>query len=259
VRHTGKFVAYYRVSTKRQGESGLGLAAQQTAVQNFLNGGDWELVKEFTETESGKDHKNRPELQKALHLCRITGATLVIAKLDRLSRDVEFLAGMQKSAVKFVCADQPNVNEMVIHILAAVAQDERKRISDRIKAALGEIKSGRRAMKSRPSTRANGWVKTKLGPPPEAKAALLARPGSANGIAAKKAKADAFALDMAPVIEDLHSQRITSQKAIAAELNRRGIKTRQGRAAGWRQPVVGKLLRRIVELQGRMSSASRPS
>jgi DNA invertase Pin-like site-specific DNA recombinase len=133
-RHHGKFVSYLRVSTKRQGESGLGLEAQRKAV-------NWQLVKELVEVESGKHDHNRPALHKALEACKVYGATLVIAKLDRLSRDAHFLLGLQKAGVKFVAADMPEANEMVVGIMALVAQAERRMISERTKAALQAAKA----------------------------------------------------------------------------------------------------------------------
>jgi DNA invertase Pin-like site-specific DNA recombinase len=140
-RHHGKFVSYLRVSTKRQGESGLGLEAQRKAVSDFLNGGNWQLVEELVEVESGKHDHNRPALHKALEACKVYGATLVIAKLDRLSRDAHFLLGLQKAGVKFVAADMPEANEMVVGIMALVAQAERRMISERTKAALQAAKA----------------------------------------------------------------------------------------------------------------------
>src|SRR6516164_1733158 len=131
----GKFVAYYRVSTQKQGRSGLGLEAQRHAVAEFLNGGDWKIVGEFTEVESGK-RSDRPELARALAMCRLHGARLVIAKLDRLSRNAHFLFGLQEAGVDFVAADMPNANQLTVGIMAVVAQDEAKRISERTKAAL---------------------------------------------------------------------------------------------------------------------------
>src|SRR6266851_5593067 len=136
---TGKFISYLRVSTAKQGRSGLGLEAQREAVSRFLNGGQWELVQEFVEVESGK-HGDRPELTKALAVARLHRATLVIAKLDRLSRDAHFLLGLQKAGVAFVAADMPEANEMVVGLMAVVAQAERKMISQRTKAALAEAK-----------------------------------------------------------------------------------------------------------------------
>src|SRR5580693_783048 len=141
VQHHGKFVSYLRVSTKRQGESGLGLEAQRAAVEAFLNGGRWKLVEELVEVESGKHDHNRPALHKALEACKVYGATLVIAKLDRLSRDAHFLLGLQKAGVKFVAADMPEANEMVVGIMALVAQAERRTISARTKAALAAAKA----------------------------------------------------------------------------------------------------------------------
>lgn len=137
---TGKHVAYFRVSTARQGRSGLGLDAQRKAVGDYLNGGLWELVGEFVEIESGKLDA-RPQLEQALSLCELTGATLVVAKLDRLSRNVAFLATLQDSGVRFVAADMPEANELTIHIMAAVAQAERKAISRRTKEALAAAKA----------------------------------------------------------------------------------------------------------------------
>lgn len=136
----GTFVAYYRVSTARQGRSGLGLDAQRRAVTAFLNGGSWELLAEFVEVESGKAD-DRPQLEQALATCELSGATLVVAKLDRLSRNLAFLAKLQESGARFVAADMPEANELTIHIMAAVAQAERKAISTRTKEALAAAKA----------------------------------------------------------------------------------------------------------------------
>lgn len=136
----GNFVAYYRVSTARQGRSGLGLEAQRKAVTDFLNGGSWELMAEFVEVESGKNN-DRPQLEHALATCELSGATLVVAKLDRLSRNLAFLAKLQDSGARFVAADMPEANELTIHIMAAVAQAERKAISTRTREALAAAKA----------------------------------------------------------------------------------------------------------------------
>src|ERR671927_1374969 len=136
----GRYVSYLRVSTDRQGRSGLGLEAQRKAVEDFLNGGRWDLIAEFVEVESGK-RDDRPKLADALALCRLHNATLVIAKLDRLSRDAHFLLGLQKAGVRFVAADMPEANELVVGIMAVVAQAERKMISARTKAALAAAKA----------------------------------------------------------------------------------------------------------------------
>src|SRR5829696_8139354 len=108
----GRFVSYLRVSTDRQGKSGLGLEAQRKAVEDFLNGGRWELVEEFVEVESGK-RDDRPKLAEAMARCRLHNATLVIAKLDRLSRDAHFLLGLQKAGVKVIAVDMPEADNFI--------------------------------------------------------------------------------------------------------------------------------------------------
>lgn len=204
----GRFISYLRVSTAKQGVSGLGLEAQRAAVTEYLNGGRWNLVTEVVEIESGK-RNDRPKLNEALRLCRLHNATLVIAKLDRLSRDAAFLLNLQTGNVRFVAADMPEANEMVVGIMAVVAQAERKMISTRTKAALQAAK-------------ARG---VKLGgdrgvtPPPGA---------SARGGAATKAKADSRAWDLAPVIEEVRAAGAVSLRDIAAGLNARGIPTARG-------------------------------
>jgi len=136
---SGKHVAYYRVSPARQGRSGLGLEAQKRAVAEYLDGGDWKIVGEFTEVESGK-RADRPQLAKALAVCRLHGARLVIAKLDRLSRNAHFLLGLKESGVDFVAADMPNANRLTVGIMAMVGENETLRISERTKAALAAAK-----------------------------------------------------------------------------------------------------------------------
>jgi len=220
----GKFVAYYRVSTERQGRSGLGLDAQRKAVSDHLNGGPWELVQEFTEVESGK-HADRPELIQALHLCQITGARLLIAKLDRLSRDAHFLLGLQKAGVAFVAADMPEANSMTVGVMALVAQHEREAISHRTKAALAAAK-------------ARG---VKLGNPNGA--AHLHGLGNDAAVDAIKAKAQAHAETLRPTIDGLRGQGITALRPMADMLNDRGILTpRNGR---WHPASVARLLDRL--------------
>jgi DNA invertase Pin-like site-specific DNA recombinase len=167
--HRGKFIAYFRVSTDRQGQSGLGLEAQREAVLSYLNGGSWTMAAEFTEVESGK-HADRPQLAAALAACKKHKAKLVIAKLDRLSRNLAFIAALMDSGVEFVAADNPHANKLTIHILAAVAQHEREAIAQRTREALAAAK-------------ARG---VKLGNPRLAEA-------RAGVIAARIAAADAFA------------------------------------------------------------------
>jgi len=134
-----EYISYYRVSTRKQEKSGLGLDAQKTAVRNFLKSDDI-LLGEYQEAESGKDN-HRPELQKAIEQCKATGATLLIAKLDRLSRNAAFILTLRDSKIQFVCADMPTANNVTIGIMAILAQDERERISQRTKVALAELKA----------------------------------------------------------------------------------------------------------------------
>src|ERR1700720_109172 len=136
----GKFIAYYRVSTDRQGVNGNGMAAQRKAVNDYLNGGQWKLLGEFTEVESGK-RSGGPELEKALMACRKDKAKLVIAKLDRLSRNVHFISGLMERKADFVACDMPSANAFMINVYAAVAQEERRMISDRTKAGLAAAKA----------------------------------------------------------------------------------------------------------------------
>src|SRR5580693_5775921 len=174
--HYGKFVAYFRVSTDRQGKSGLGLDAQREAVMNYLNGGRWSLVDEFTEVESGK-RADRPELAKALAACRKQRARLVIAKLDRLSRNLAFIATLMESGVEFVAVDNPHANKLTIHILAAVAQHEREMIAQRTRDTLQAAKM---------------------------RGVILGNPKLADvrnrAVASLKAEADRFAKNVAPII-----------------------------------------------------------
>ena len=135
-----KFVAYYRVSTAKQGKSGLGLEAQQAATATYLGRVGGDLVKSFSEVESGSNN-NRVELHKALRECRLTGATLLIAKLDRLSRDRRFLMDLQESSINFVCCDMPEANNLTVGLLACLADYERELISERTKAALQAAKA----------------------------------------------------------------------------------------------------------------------
>lgn len=199
-----KYIAYYRVSTQRQGRSGLGLEAQQKSVRDYTNGGGASLVAEYTEVESGKLN-SRPELNRALKQCKLTGAKLVIAKLDRLSRNAAFLLTLRDSGVDFVAADMPDANALTVGIMALMAQHEREMISKRTKEALAIAK-------------ARG---VKLGNPNGA-AHLLGR-GNDEAVDAIKAKADEKAQDLMPLIEELKELGVTSLRGIAHELNHKGI------------------------------------
>jgi DNA invertase Pin-like site-specific DNA recombinase len=202
---TSKFIAYYRVSTDRQGKSGLGLEAQERAVMDFLNGGSWELVEAFTEIESGK-RKDRPELAAALAACKRHKAKLIIAKLDRLSRNVAFVANLMDSGVDFTCVDMPEANRLTIHILAAVAEHEREMISKRTKEALQSAKE-------------RG---VRLGNPTNLETARQ------HSRATRKALADQRAANVAPIIREIQNAGVKSLRAIANALNARGVKTSRG-------------------------------
>ena len=135
-----KYIAYYRVSTTKQGQSGLGLEAQQAAVVDYLKSNTGDLITEYTEVQSGSKD-DRPELQAALRQCRLTGATLLIAKLDRLSRNRSFLMSIQDSSIKFVAVDMPEANHFTVGLMACLADYERQLISERTKAALKAAKA----------------------------------------------------------------------------------------------------------------------
>jgi DNA invertase Pin-like site-specific DNA recombinase len=225
---TGKFVSYLRVSTERQGRSGLGLEAQRKAVEDYLNGGAWQLLREYVEVESGK-RSDRPQLLAALAHAKATGATVLIAKLDRLARNVAFISNLMESGVEFVAADMPMANRLTVHVLAAVAEHEREMISQRTRAALGAAKArGKR-----------------LGNPNGARALRAAGAGQAGwtvGAAGNRAAADKFAGGLAPVIAAIRADGIASLEGIAAELNARGILTARG--GQWYATTVRNLLAR---------------
>jgi len=223
---SGKFIAYLRVSTQKQGRSGLGLEAQRSAIRDFLNGGSWELLAEYTEIESGKDD-DRPELKKVLEDCRRRGATLLIAKLDRLSRDAHFLLGLQKASVPFLACDMPSATPFTVGIMAVVAEDERRRISDRTKAALA-------------AATARGQ---KLGNPQNLTKPAAAK-GRKMGCKARQDKADKFAQRVYPLISELQEQGMTL-RAIARQLNDDRILTARGRECGWTHQSIQSVINRI--------------
>jgi DNA invertase Pin-like site-specific DNA recombinase len=223
-----RLIAYERVSTARQGKSGLGLEAQRKAIDDFAASRGAEVLARFTEIESGRKAE-RPELKKALDLARLTGATLVIAKLDRLSRNAAFLLTLRDSGVRFLACDMPEANDLTVGIMALVAQQEREAISRRTKEALAAAK-------------ARG---VKLGNPNGAAALRRAGEGGAALRKAVSANADRFADELAPVVENLRASGFTSLRAIAAELNGRGMLTRRGGL--WHVSNVRNLLRRQVE------------
>ncbi len=237
-------VAYYRVSTARQGASGLGLEAQRAAVETLCATRGWELIAPpFQEIESGK-RDDRPELVKALQRAKLTGARLVIARLDRLSRNAAFLLDLQESGVPFVAADMPDANEFTVGIMALVARQERQFISQRTKEALQAAKA--RAAAQGVGYKADGtpW-KTggRLGNPNGAQA--FARAGKGNVAAIDKVSADAAqrAESLRGAIEDLRSHGVTSLGGIAAALNSQGIVTPRG--GRWHASSVRNLMARL--------------
>lgn len=204
----GNFIAYYRVSTQKQGQSGLGLEAQQAAVRAYLNGGEWTLVSEVTEVETGKGSNaldRRPKLAEALALCKRTKSTLVIAKLDRLARNVHFISGLIESGVEFVAADMPQANKVMLQMHAVMSEWERDEISKRTKVALAAAK---------------------------ARGVKLGNPGNlVANVAERQAAADEFAAKLKGMVEGMKARGMT-QRAMVEELNSLGIKTAQGGAWG---------------------------
>ena len=221
-----KIVCYLRVSTARQGSSGLGLDAQLQAVKQYASSMSASITATFTEVETGKLNA-RPELAKALHLAKVTGATLVITKLDRLSRNAAFLITLQDAGVKFVAADLPQANNLTIGIMSLVAQQEAEAISKRTKEALQAAKR-------------RGKV---LGNPNGAAALLKAAKGNTAALSVIKTKADLHAANLQPVIDSLKSEGIISLGGIAKAFNERGMLTPRGGI--WHKTSVSNLLARI--------------
>jgi DNA invertase Pin-like site-specific DNA recombinase len=212
-----RIVSYIRVSTARQGESGLGLEAQRTSVETFARQHGGTIVAAFVEVETGK-RSDRPELAKALEAARKGKATLLIAKLDRLARNVAFIANLMDSGVDFLACDQPFASRLTLHILAAVAEDEARRISERTKAALQAAK-------------ARG---TRLGAP-------NCRETIANARAARWRGAEAARANILAIVADIRSTGITNNNGIAKTLMARGIRTVTGGTA-WQGNMVARLL-----------------
>jgi DNA invertase Pin-like site-specific DNA recombinase len=239
----GKFVAYYRVSTDKQGKSGLGLKAQKQAVAQYLNGGSWKLAGEYEEVESGK-RSDRPKLEKALAHCKVTGATLIVAKLDRLSRDAHFLGGLLKAKVPIIFCDLPDVSgpvgEFLLGMMAQVAQLEARMIAKRTKDALEAVKAkieqdGRYVSKA-------GRIITRLGNPNGA--ACLQGTGNIEAAGkALRARADGHAERLRAIVEEVRAEGALSTRALANALNKRGIRSANGKA--WYAPAASRLLVRL--------------
>ena len=227
-----RFVSYVRVSTQRQGQSGLGLDAQRRAVTDYVRTTGGELLEEFVEVESGRNDE-RPELKRALAHARATGAVLLVAKLDRLTRSVRFIATVLDSGVEIRACDIPSASRLVMFILAAVAEEEARAISARTKSALAEAKkSGKR-----------------LGNPRLVGGGDAAM--SAKGVAARREKARAHAELVEPFIRDARKAGATSLRQLAAALTARGVRTPRGGTV-WQATQVRNVLAIIdAPAQGR--------
>lgn len=221
----GRFVSYLRVSTDKQGKSGLGLEAQRQAVANYLNGGHWELTAEFVEVESG-GKADRPELEAAIELCKAYDATLVVAKLDRLARDAHFLLGLQKAGVRFVAADNPGATDLTVGILALVAQQEREAISKRTREALAAAKA--RGVQL-------GGFKGRAGTPEDC----------AKARAARSSKADAKAAALGAAFRRFDPEGDMSAAQLARCLNDGGVPTPSGRGQ-WQAVTVQRVRARLA-------------
>jgi DNA invertase Pin-like site-specific DNA recombinase len=228
-----KMIAYYRVSTARQGHSGLGLEAQKADVREHLERSGCELVGEYVEVETGKKHSldNRPELKKAIAQAKRAKAILVVAKLDRLLRSTVVRSMLKTSGVRFVACDNPHANELTVDILAAVAEDEVRRISARTKAALAAYKArggrlGASLNQCRNLTRS------------------ARRKGAKVAGASHRRNADEAYHDVVGIISDLHRAG-WSLREISEELTHAGFTTRRGKA--WNAVQVSRVLDRALD------------
>jgi DNA invertase Pin-like site-specific DNA recombinase len=217
-------VAYYRVSTARQGRSGLGIEAQKAAIQRFAEAENIEVIGNYTEVETGKGAdaiERRPALRAALSQARKARCPVIVAKLDRLSRDVHFISGLMAHRVPFVVAELgADADPFMLHLYAALAEKERALISARTKAALAAKKA----------------AGAKLGNPRAAEAAVKAH-------AANRAAADHFAENVLPIVREIQASGKTTLRDIAAALNeRRSVRTARG--GDWHSSTVRNLLRR---------------
>lgn len=220
-----KFIAYYRVSTRQQGQSGLGLEAQERDVGIFLSQHGGELAEAFTDIQSGKDAR-RSGLDKALALARMTGYPILVAKLDRLSRSVAFIASLlDDKAVKLTVACMPAADKFQLHIYAALAEQEREFISARTKAGLA-------------SAKARG---VKLGNPNLRHADITS---ARDAMEAARANANAFAQRVAPFVHDARAAGANTHYKIARALEARGVKTRTGKER-WNETQVSRLMARL--------------
>jgi DNA invertase Pin-like site-specific DNA recombinase len=240
----GKFVCYYRVSKPKQGRSGLGLEAQRTDVANYLNGGDWQIVDEFTEVESGKN-SDRPALDKALAAARLHRASLVVSKVDRLTRSVAFLSRLLEAGVDVRFADLPQIEgatgRFMLQQMVAVAELEAGMISKRTKDALAAAKKRGKKLGGRRRKLIGEDAK---GRPIYGDIANGSDKARAAGTRAIQKRADARASDIGPTIRALQAAGASSLRAIATGLNAQNIPTARGRGI-WSAVQVARILERI--------------
>ena len=219
------YIAYLRVSTDKQGEQGHGISAQRQAIGNYLAGQGGELLEEYVEVESGKKN-DRPALQKAISRCKMSRATLIIAKLDRLSRNLAFIANLMDSGIDFIACDNPYANKLTIHILAAIAEHEREMISRRTREALAAAKAKGVSLGGHRGAILTGEIRQK-------------------GLEERRTRARDYASNVYPAIRELvdagHSLNATAQA-----LNNRRILTARGRM--WTAKSVSRILQATVEL-----------
>lgn len=229
-----RFVSYLRVSTSQQGRSGLGLAAQQEAVEAYVRERGGSVIAQFTEVESGR-RQDRPELLKAMKQVRLTGSRLIVAKMDRLSRSAAFLTALQESGVPFVACDLSSMNELVVGIMAVVAREESRVIAERTRAALG-IARRRLAEQG-----------LRLGNPSGAESLRRAAKGNASAITAIREAADHRARELREIVADIEASGCTSHRGIAAEMNRRGILS--ARSGQWSDTTIARLRERFASMK----------
>lgn len=224
-----KFVAYYRVSTEEQGESGLGLEAQRKAVEDYLNGNGWEIVAEFVEVASGTD-RERPKLEDAVRTARVYGATLIVSKLDRLARDAAFVLALQDAGVNIEFANAPGLSRFPVTMLAAAAEFEARMISERTREALAAAK--RRGVE--------------LGTPDNLTDEARAK-GRKQAAAVVSRRADQRAADLEPMIRQLQAEGATTPRELAERLNDKGVPTARG--GQWYPTTVRRVLERLEQIE----------
>jgi len=218
------YIAYYRVSTKKQGDSGLGLGAQRSCVSDYLEKAGTRLLAEFTEVESGTK-SDRPELDRALRECKLTNSKLIIAKLDRLSRNVHFLTGLQRSGVEFVCCDMPDANNVTVQLMAVLAENEARNISIKTKEALKQAKE-------------NG---VKLGNP---RLALVRNTDTSSANKARKNLATEFNDNVGEILKELFLEEgISTYRGLARALNDRAVLTARGQQ--WSATQVSRVMKHL--------------